>query len=173
MDKYKKLRWVLLFSALATTIGAILYPVDESSSITGTQGVKPDLAMRPSSTAPAQVEREHVRPIWVTTDENPFAPRAWQAPSIPQTEVARAVQTVELTQAPQEPPATPLPYRFLGQMQDGDSHVFYLGRGDQVLLARQGEVLEGSYKVVAINDSMIEFESVQSGIKQTLPILAQ
>jgi len=48
-----------------------------------------------------------------------------------------------------------------------------LGRGEEVLLAHQNDVLEGSYKVVAVNDSMIEFESVQSGIRQTLPIPVQ
>ena len=58
-------------------------------------------------------------------------------------------------------------------MQDGANQFLYLGRGDQVLLAHQGDVLDGSYKVVAVSDGIIEFESVQSGLKQSLPIPVQ
>jgi hypothetical protein len=122
----------------------------------------------------APVTVDHARPAWVASDDNPFGPRVWTAPP-PVAEVNRTVQPVETTPLapPPEAPPPPLPYRFLGQMQDGPSRVIYLGRGEEVILAHQNDVLEGSYKVVAVNDSAIEFESVQSGIKQSLPIPAQ
>jgi hypothetical protein len=172
MDKHAKLRWTVLLSALAATVVAMFYPVDEPSEPQGpiAPRPRPDPAVKLVA-APASKDRP--RPAWIASDDNPFGPRVWDAPP-PAVESARAVQLVELAQAapaPEAPP--PLPYRFLGQMQDGGNRIIYLGRGEEVVLAHQNDVLEGSYKVVAVNDSMIEFESVQSGIRQTLPIPAQ
>lgn len=58
-------------------------------------------------------------------------------------------------------------------MSDDGNRVVYLKLGEQVLLARVGEVLEGSYKVVAVTAGQIEFESTGSGVRQSLPIAAQ
>lgn len=171
MDKYAKQRWTVLLSALAATIGAMVYPADEPSTpvMPTVASPQPNPAVKLVS-APATVD--HARPAWVASDDNPFGPRVWTA-ALPVAEVNRTVEPVEATPAAPEAPPPPLPYRFLGQMQDGPSRVIYLGRGEEVILARQNDVLEGSYKVVAVNDSAIEFESVQSGIKQSLPIPAQ
>lgn len=173
MDKHAKIRWAVLLSALAATVVAVFYPVDEQFEhpmpVTARPGPNPAVKL---VVAPAS--KDQPRAAWIASDENPFGPRVWEAPP-PVVDSARAVQPVELAQAAPEPeaPPPPLPYRFLGQMQDGGNRIIYLGRGEEVLLAHQNDVLEGSYKVVAVNDSMIEFESVQSGIRQTLPIPAQ
>jgi hypothetical protein len=163
---------MVLMLALLATIVAIFYPMDEPVILTAARITKPNPAIHVVA-APAVDRQEQGRPLWIASDENPFGPRAWVAPLPAPVEAARAVQAVELAQAAPEPPPAPLPYRFLGRMQDGANQVLYLGRGDQVLLAHQGDVLEGSYKVVAVSDGMIEFESVQSGLKQSLPIPVQ
>jgi hypothetical protein len=174
MDKHKKLRWTILLTALTGTIGAIFYPVDEPVAMWTPPPVpKTAPSIRKISAA---VLQDQTRPIWIANDDDPFAPRVWEA-APPPSEPTRTIQQVELTPAASEPapppPPPPLPYRFLGQMQDGADRIFYLGHGEQVLLARQGEVLEGTYKVVAVNADMLEFESIQSGIRQTLPIPTQ
>jgi hypothetical protein len=117
---------------------------------------------------------ERAPQVWIANEENPFGPRVWDAPA-KVTDAARDVQTVELAPVATEPATlpAPLPYRFLGQMQDGGNRIIYLGRGEEVLLAHQDDVLDGSYKVVTVSDSAIEFESVPSGVRQTLPIPAQ
>lgn len=172
MDKHAKIRWAVLLSALAATVVATFYPVDEHferpAPVTPRSGLPPAVKL-----VAAPASKDQPRPAWIASDDNPFGPRIWDAPP-PAVESARAVQPLELAQAapaPEAPP--PLPYRFLGQMQDGGTRIIYLGRGEEVVLAHQNDVLEGSYKVVAVNDSMIEFESVQSGVRQTLPIPAQ
>jgi hypothetical protein len=42
-----------------------------------------------------------------------------------------------------------------------------------VHLAHPGDVLDGSYKVLAIGQASIEFEALSSGLKQSLAIPAQ
>jgi hypothetical protein len=170
MDKSQKIRWAVLLSALSTTIVAIIYPVDELPEPAEAMVRKPIPAAHAAAVSQPNVQG---RRMWIANDEDPFAPRTWDAPP-PPVEAARTVQRVELAQdIPVSEAPPPLPYRFLGQMQDGSNRIFYLGRGDQVLLARQGEVLESTYKVVAVGDSAIEFESVQSGVRQSLSIPAQ
>ena len=55
-------------------------------------------------------------------------------------------------------------------MNDGDDQVIYLARGETALIARSGELLENTYKVVSINASQIEFEHLPTGQKQALPL---
>jgi hypothetical protein len=168
MHKAAKLRWTVLLSALAATFIAIAYPVEDvavpvqNMSLVEPSNAPPEVAAAAALTAPR---------VWIATDENPFAARAWDAPppviQAPPT-AAAPEQVLPVTQQ-----TSPLPYRFLGRMQDGDDKLVYLGRGEQVLLAHQGDVLDGAYKVVSLEDSQIEFESIQGGMRQTLPIPAQ
>lgn len=158
-------------TALAGTIGAIFYPVEEEF----TEQVMPAFfALKAVKTVAAvQAKPELANPLWVASDENPFAPRLWEAPPPVAAVETREVKAVDIPEAPVEQPPPPLPYKFLGQMQNEGEQILYLGRGDQVLLAKKGDVLESSYKVVEISDVQIEFESVQLGIRQSLPIPAQ
>jgi hypothetical protein len=58
-------------------------------------------------------------------------------------------------------------------MNDGSDLVVYLSKGDQVVVARSGDLLDGGYKVSAISPTHIEFETVSSGFKQPLAIPAK
>ncbi|PHV07024.1 secretion system X translation initiation factor [Janthinobacterium sp. BJB412] len=100
-------------------------------------------------------------------DDDPFAPRGWQAPPPPAPPASSApapVATLDLT--PPGPP--PLPFRFVGRMSDGAELLVYLARGEQAYAARPGEVLDGTYKVAAIGPAQIEFEHIPTGAKQSL-----
>jgi hypothetical protein len=171
MDKAQRRRWFVLLSLLAGTIAAIFYPQEEAPL------PQPKVARSaPAKAAPMQ-EIVSVEPSrgWLATDENPFAPRGWiaPAPSSPPA-LARTVAPVVLPEAAPPPPSPePLPFRFLGQMSDGDDRIIYLGQGEQVVPARLGDLLDGHYKVVAIQAAQIEFENTTSGLRQTLPLPPQ
>ncbi|MGG7607179.1 hypothetical protein [Massilia sp. BKSP1R2A-1] len=171
MNSPARRRWAVILTALAATVAAIFYPVDEAFPEQARAN-----APAPKTVAPSALVNVNETPAntpWIASDENPFAPRAWEPPSPPPSAQTREVQTVEIAQAPAEQPPPPLPYTFLGQMQNDGEQILYLGRSDQVLLARKGDVLESSYKVVEVSSTQVEFESVQSGIRQALPIPAQ
>jgi len=160
---------MFLLTALIATIAAIIYPTDEGSDVVGyVQPIREKSAVvdKNLTTQPAtSVDK------WLANDEDPFAPRSWQA-AAPEPDAARAIVPLVAEAAP-PPPALPLPYAFVGQMADGSNRVVYLNRGEQLLLARTGEVLEGTYKVVQITASQIEFETVATGLRQVLPIPVQ
>lgn len=167
MAKLQRLRWGILLSALATTLGAIAYQDEE-----------PDIPARPRPAIPRVVSavRLDIAPVereidWVANDENPFAPRGWVSPP-PEPAIAATPVAVPVP-APVVPPPPVLPFKFIGKMIDGADQVIYLGVGEQVVLARLGAVLDGSYKVVAITPTHVEFEFIASGVRQTLPLPGQ
>jgi len=157
-----------LLSMLGATVIAVFYPLDDTPVLIEPMTLASAPRARIAVPSPTNVTGR--RP-WLASDENPFAPQTWEAPA-PVTEVERP-PPVEAPAMPAPPPPPPFPYRFLGQMHDGSVRIFYLGDGEQVLLARQGEVLGGSYKLVTADESAIEFESVQSGTRHSLQIPAQ
>ena len=174
MDRAARARWSILCAVFVGTLAAIAYPSDETVYVplpaTDFVSARPiSLTMRSTEPLPPGI----VQRDWVATDENPFVPKGWQAPP-PTPEPERTVVTIETGQAEGAPPLpASLPYTFIGQMADDGNRVVYLGRGEQLLLARSGDVLEDTYKVVDIGPSQIDFETVATGLRQTLAIPAQ
>jgi hypothetical protein len=73
--------------------------------------------------------------------------------------------------SPPPPPAPPaLPYRYLGQIADpqgGDARAFLL-LGEQLLIARPGEALDGGWRLTAIQAQALRFERVSDRLPLTL-----
>ncbi len=173
-------RWTVILASLALTVAAIFYPpanevefarVDKNVANPSTVRADPALAPKGRANSPKGLAAEQ-GPDWIATDEDPFAAHAWTAvPAPTQIAAPRAVEPVVLEEKPSPPP--PLPYQFVGQMTDGGNQIVYLSRGDQVLVVRNGETVEGTYRVLDISATQVEFETLASGLRQTLPIPAQ
>jgi hypothetical protein len=115
-------------------------------------------------------------PKAVAATDDPFAPRGWQSTPIPAPLAPVAAPQPIVSAPPPAPVAAPaapsLPYAFMGQFDDGGRQVVYLSRNDQTFVITPGETLEGTYKVLAMNSSQIEFEHMPTGTKQVLAIPA-
>lgn len=166
MDKATRIRWTILLAALCATVAAIFYPLTPAE-IALPAIAKPRLAVQAPITPPKQ---SVIRGMWEPLLADPFAPRRWDSPApvfqAPVVPVVALAPVAEVVVAPAGPPA--LPFRFVGQMNDSAQQVVYLAVGEQALLARAGEVLEGTYKVLAITPLQIEFEHIPTGQKQAL-----
>jgi hypothetical protein len=74
--------------------------------------------------------------------------------------------------APPKPVAPPLPYTFAGRMlQDGTIYVF-LARGDRVITAKQGDTIEGVYRVDSISETQVGLTYVPLNEKQALTVVS-
>jgi hypothetical protein len=170
VDKAEKRRWAILLSLLVITLIAIAYPLEEKSGARS-----PVIFARPADKEasatpilPADAKPAADAPAPQT---DPFAPRNWQAaPSASVTPQSVALVSAEPAPAPAPAGPPPLPFCFAGRLNDGVDQVIYLTRGDQVLVARNGETLEGTYKVLAVEARRIEFMHLPSGEKQTLAL---
>lgn len=167
MDKATQRRWIILLSALLLTVGAIFYPLDNETIAV--------FVPRPSATTKKTIPAILSGPSLVSASSaseiDPFAPRGWQGAPLQVVEPPKVAAVVVQAAPPLEPPGPPpLPFKFVGRMSDNGDQLVYLGRGDQALIARIGETLEGTYKVLSIEAQRIEFEYLPSGEKQALSL---
>jgi hypothetical protein len=176
-----KVRW-LLWAPLLAVAAWLAFFGDKSPS--GAAASVPAKAMvaavpRPASAAPAAgvrmggagqelaqlVPREQLLPAAAAAAagasqlRDPFSARSWTPPPPPPAPVQAAA-----------PVAPPLPYGFIGKKQEADHWEVFLMRGEQTFIAREGEVLEGVYRVDKIEPPALTFTYLPLGQVQTLPI---
>lgn len=158
-------RWRLLLICLALTVAAILAPVEEDGGVlssNSTPSTKVEaLGAEKKSSLTAEVE--------IDETDDPFTPRSWTAVAEPIV-VSQALNPVAVESSPVIESTPALPFKFLGKFNDGTELVVYLGRGEQTLVAKNGETLEGIYKIVDITEKSIEFVYLPRDEKQSLMI---
>jgi hypothetical protein len=98
------------------------------------------------------------------TDTPLFSSHSWEPPP-PKVKAARP-------SPPPKPVAPPLPYTFAGRMlQDGSVYVF-LARGDRVITAKQGDMVDALYRVDSITETQVALTYVPLNEKQTLGVVS-
>ncbi len=95
---------------------------------------------------------------------NVFSSKSWYVPPPPSPPPAPPKV------APPPPTAPPLPFTYLGQYVDAGKPVFFLVKGDIVLTVKQGDIIEGNYRVDGIVGSKLGLTYLPLDIKQTLDI---
>ncbi|MCK9984501.1 MAG: hypothetical protein AzoDbin1_00973 [Azoarcus sp.] len=73
-----------------------------------------------------------------------------------------------VSMAPAAPQAPPLPFRYVGAIDDAQGRAVFLLEGTQVRLARPGEEIAGRYRVERITPSAVEFTYLPLKKLQTL-----
>jgi len=72
-------------------------------------------------------------------------------------------------QAAAKPTVPPLPFRYIGRMQDGDKLAVFLMNGNDSLAVAAGDRI-GDYRVEKVTDAEIVFTYLPMKAKQTLPL---
>jgi len=73
--------------------------------------------------------------------------------------------------APPPPPAAPpLPYRFAGIVRQGDDVQILVARGDRVIPVKEGDVLDGAYRVASATTEHVELVYVPLGTTQRIAV---
>jgi hypothetical protein len=92
--------------------------------------------------------------------EDAFKSHSWFVPPPPPP---RPVQAVA---APPAPP--PLPFSYLGNVQDGEHMVVFLAKGQRLYTVRKGEVFDGQYRLEDVGNGRIELVYLPLNAKQNL-----
>jgi hypothetical protein len=96
---------------------------------------------------------------------NVFTSKSWYVPPPPPP------PPPPVKVAPPPPPtAPPLPFTFLGRYVDAGQPVFFLVKGDIVLTVKQGDIIEGNYRVDGIVGSQLGLTYLPLNIKQSLDV---
>jgi hypothetical protein len=88
-----------------------------------------------------------------------FSTRNWNPPPAPPVSMAEAA-----------PVAPALPFAFLGKKLEGEIWEVYLIRGEQTFVVREGQTLDGVYRVDKIAPPSLALTYLPLGQSQTLPI---
>jgi hypothetical protein len=94
-----------------------------------------------------------------------FATPSW-APA--PARAPRPAAAASVLPAPPAPP--PMPYRVAGEVVHGEAARVVLAKGDEVLLVREGDSLEGGYRVEAIAPSGVTLLYEPLGVRENLPV---
>jgi len=95
-----------------------------------------------------------------------FAAHSWQAPPPPPPPAAPPPPPA----APLAPSAPPLPFQYLGKLDDSQRLLVFLVRGERIFTVGEGDVIENAYKVKAITDTQMTFVYLPLNLDQTLAV---
>ena len=87
--------------------------------------------------------------------------------------VPKEIQPVINTGPPPPPPTPPIPLKFYGFTgnKSGPKEVF-LSKGDDIFIAKEGQIIDRRYKIIKIGPNSVEVEDVLTNNRQTLPLTA-
>ena len=87
--------------------------------------------------------------------------------------IPKEVKKVIDTGPPPPPPPPPIPLKFYGfsGTKTGPKQVF-LSRGDDIFIAKEGQIVDRRYKILKIGPNSVEVEDVLTNNRQTLPLTA-
>lgn len=69
------------------------------------------------------------------------------------------------------PPPPPINLKFFGfSKRQGEENRVFLAKGDDVFVARVGDIVDRRYKVLQVSPTSVEVEDVLSNVRQTLPL---
>ena len=153
-----KRRWLLWLGLLAATLVAALYPTAPESiplkkkSRPSTLSAATAAANSPVATITGkQLESHHLPEL----AHDPFDPVAWDTPPPPPPAPPPpvAVQAVVAPAAPVEPP---MPYQYMGRMNEEDGSItIFLTKGQEGVVAHVGDNLDADYKIVSMDNTKL------------------
>lgn len=119
---------------------------------------KPEVVASAADLDLARLRRRAVGP----EPANAFSSRSWYVPPPPPPPPPKV--------APPPPSAPPLPFSYLGRLVEGDVRTFFLARGDRVLTVKEGDILDGIYRVDGVEGSTMSLTFLPLNIKQSLDV---
>ncbi len=93
-----------------------------------------------------------------------FNKQSWYTPPPPAPQVKRKTRMV----ARSTPTAPPLPYTLMGSYEQEDKTLYFLVKGDRVFDAKEGDVLEGTYRVDGVSNGQLKFTYLPLDISQEI-----
>jgi hypothetical protein len=148
---------VACLAALALWIAVDKYVRTGPASPSGARVAQGSDGREASSSAGKQAAIPE-RPQFGKIGANPFSTQSWLPP--PPKAVSHGV--------PAAPVAPPLPYRFAGQLHMDTGIQILLARGDEITVVKEGDILDGQYKVESIDSTKLALVHMATGTRQLM-----
>ncbi|POF38806.1 hypothetical protein B0D71_29120 [Pseudomonas laurylsulfativorans] len=168
MNTKRVVGWVAFFGVAATLAWGPEYfkQADDSDPAvaavaTPTKG-KSTGAVAAASTATAVVPIKDLSPAG-----DLFAARSWKPAPVLGTVIE---QPVVVTQEVQVPTAPPLPFQFVGRLDDRSDLQVFLQNGEKIYVVRKGDVIDETWRIERISDEELSLVYLPLHLAQTLSV---
>ncbi|TCV89642.1 hypothetical protein [Sulfurirhabdus autotrophica] len=165
----KTTRWILISTALLLTLGAVFWVSNQEESATAKNEFTLSTHAKTTSkkhndsvesTNVIQLDKLNRSSLDAHADLNDiFKGKSWYVPPPPPK-----------PQPPPPPSAPPLPYTYMGKLIDGGKLSIFLSKQDRNFIIKEGDTLEGMYRVESITPSNITLTYIPLNIKQIMQI---
>lgn len=96
-----------------------------------------------------------------------FAARSWKpAPTL----ASVTEQPVNLTPVVQAPSVPPMPFQFIGKLNDRSDLQVFLQNGEKIYVVRKGDVIDETWRIERISDVELSFVYLPLHMSQTLSV---
>lgn len=162
-------RWIVYAIALFATIVAVQWtnsrddePSQTMSARAGPPAQEATPAAKSSTRGPEISLDKMTRGRHEEAKDDPFGAKSWEA--IAQAEIRRNSPPPP----PQPPQAPPLPFAYMGKLVEDGKTVVFLTKQDRNLIVRNGETVEGAYRVDEIREDRMVLTYLPLQMKQEL-----
>jgi hypothetical protein len=159
---------VVGYRAWSTMTSAVPLPSSNgTTNATAPRGARQQAATSAPDVRLDALEAERPKPGPTERDLFRFKPKP---PPPPPKAVAMPVAPPVPTGPPPPPPPPPIPYKFIGLVESGPAKriaVLSDGRGSPVY-GREGDIIEGRYRILRIGAESIEMEHIDGRGRQTI-----
>jgi hypothetical protein len=140
---------------------------EDASSGKMSAGREPAQAAPATSAAPAALALPTRSKIEQSATKDPFAARGWLPP--PPPPAPAPVVTVEAAAALPPPTAPPMPFRFVGLLEERSSKpAAFIAKGDALYVVHVGDVVESTYRVESFNSAQVVVTYLPLQQRQTI-----
>ena len=96
-----------------------------------------------------------------------FATRSWKAAPTLASVVEQPVNLTPVVQAPSMPP---MPFQFVGRLDDRSDLQVFLQNGEKIYVVRKGDVIDDTWRIEGISDVELSFVYLPLHLSQTLSV---
>jgi len=164
--------------------GAVVAPAARSAHSSqinqGITSVKLESAAAQGAPAPTAKEapggldlRKLQRPRSAGPTGEIFGPRDFHPePPLPKRAIAQP-GAAQQAAPPPPPSAPPLPFAYMGKLDESGATIVFLAIGDRNLVVKPGDVIDNMYRLDQVSDNAVMLTHLPTGMQQSLPIGVQ
>jgi hypothetical protein len=103
-----------------------------------------------------------------------FGPRDFRPePPLPKRAIAQPGSAEQQAAPPPPPSAPPLPFAYMGKLDESGATTVFLAMGDRNLIVKPGDVIDNMYRLDQVSDNTVMLTHLPTGMQQSLPIGVQ
>lgn len=163
MNGAQKKRWAVLLGLLAVSVASAFFAPDENAEAKQTVPVKKAARegghVKQKNVDASELQLDTLkRTISQENATDIFPSKSWYVPPPPKPAL------------PPPPAPPPIPFVYLGKMFEDGKPLVFLSKQERNLIVREGDVIEGSYRVESILPPVMTLTYLPLNMKQTFPI---